>query len=365
MRIERVETYSTRDVALVRVVSEDGAEGWGQVAPYNADITAQVVHRQVAPYALGAPDDALAPLLTEILEREYKFPGSYLARAIGGLDTALWDLRGKREGRSVCELLGGTPRPFRVYASSMRRDIEPAQEAARLARLRDEHGYDAFKIRIGRECGHDQDEWPGRTEELVPAVRAALGHGADLLVDANSSYTPGKAIEVGRFLEQHAVVHLEEPCPYWELEWTAEVAAALDLDVAGGEQDCLLTTWRRMIDLRAVDVVQPDVCYLGGLTRTLEVCELARAAGLPVVPHSANLTLVTVFALHLMGAIPNAGPYVELSIEPDSYYPWQSGIFEPALVVRDGTVEIPAGPGWGVEICPAWLERADVRVSGH
>jgi L-alanine-DL-glutamate epimerase-like enolase superfamily enzyme len=363
MRIEQVETYSTREVALVRVVSEDGSEGWGQVAPYNADITAQVVHRQVAPHALGRPDDELAPLLTTILEREYKFPGSYLARAIGGLDTALWDLRGKREGKSVTELLGGTPRPLRVYASSMRRDIRAADEAERLARLREEHGYDAFKIRIGRECGQDEDEWPGRTEELVPAVRAALGDDAALLVDANSCYTPGRAIEVGRFLEQHGVVHFEEPCPYWELEWTAEVAAALDLDVAGGEQDCLLTTWRRTLELRAVDVVQPDVCYLGGLTRTLEVAELARAAGLRVVPHSANLTLVTVFALHLMGAIPNAGPYVELSIEPDTYQPWQSGLFDPALVARDGCVAIPDGPGWGVEIRGDWLARAHREVS--
>src|SRR5262249_55198674 len=230
--IAAIETFSTRDVALVRVVSDDGAEGWGQVAPYNADITAQVVHRQVAPHALGAPDHPIEPLLKEILEREYKFPGSHLARAIGGLDTALWDLRGKREGASVCALLGGTPRPFRVYASSMRRDITPAEEADRLARLRHAHGFDAFKIRIGREGGHDEDEWPGRTEELVPAVRAALGDDVDLLVDANSCYTPGKAIEVGRFLEQHGVVHLEEPCPYWELEWTAEVAAALDLAVA-------------------------------------------------------------------------------------------------------------------------------------
>src|SRR6185312_8534239 len=103
MRIDQVETYSTRDVALVRVVSEDGAEGWGQVAPYNADITAQIVHRQVAPHALGRADDEVVPLLTTILEREYKFPGSYLVRAIGGLDTALWDLRGRRERKSVCE----------------------------------------------------------------------------------------------------------------------------------------------------------------------------------------------------------------------------------------------------------------------
>jgi len=363
MRIEQIETYATQDVALVCVRTDDGGEGWGQVAPYNADITARVVHRQVAPHALGADPDSLDSIIAETLEREYKFPGSYLARAIGGLDTAVWDLLGKRAGTSVCELLGGSPRPFPVYASSMRRDIEPAEEAERLAALRNEHGFRAFKIRIGKECGHDRDEWAGRTEALVPAVREALGDDVALLVDANGCYTPSRAIEVGRFLEAHGVVHFEEPCPYWELEWTAEVASALDLSVAGGEQDCLLTTWRRMVELGAVDVVQPDVCYLGGVSRTLAVARLAEVAGLPVVPHSANLTLVTVFERHVMGALPNAGPYVELSIEPDAYYPWQRGIYTPELVVRDGLVQIPEGPGWGVEIEPDWLSRAERRVT--
>lgn len=357
-RIAAIETFSTPDVALVRVTAADGAQGWGQVAPYNADITAQVLHRQVAPHALGADGDDLEGIETAVLEREFKFPGSYVCRALGGLDTALWDLRGKRAGAGVCELLGGWPQAIPVYASSMRRDIEPHAEAERLARLAAEHGYHAFKIRIGAENGHDSDEWPGRSEQLLAAVRGALGDEATLLVDANSCYTPARAIEVGRLLEGHGVVHFEEPCPYWELEWTAEVAAALDLDVTGGEQDCLMPTWRRMFELRAVDVAQPDVCYVGGLTRTLRVAAMAEAAGLPVVPHSANLTLVTVFSLHLMGAIANAGPYVEYSIEPDSYYPWQRGLFEPELVVKDGAVQIPPGPGWGVEIREDWLGRA-------
>ena len=358
MRIASIETFATPDVALVRARTEDGETGWGQVAPYNADITAAVVHRQVAPHALGRPADEWSSLLTTILEREYKFPGSYLCRALGGLDTALWDLRGKREGKSVCELLGGTPRPFPVYGSSMRRDIRPAEEADRLARLRHDHGYGAFKIRVGRECGHDTDEWPGRTEELLERVRGTFDDDVAILVDANSCYTPPKAIEVGRMLEAAGVRHFEEPCPYWELDWTAQVAAELDVDVAGGEQDCLLTTWRRMIDSRAVDIVQPDVCYVGGLTRALAVAEMAAEAGLPCVPHSANLTLVTVFSLHLMGAIANAGAYVEFSIEDGADYGWQNGLYRPALAVRDGCVAIPDEPGWGIEIDPAFLERA-------
>jgi L-alanine-DL-glutamate epimerase-like enolase superfamily enzyme len=358
MRITSIETFSTRDLGLVRVTTDDGAAGWGQVAPYHADITAQVVHRQIAPHALGQSALDTERLVDLIADREHKFPGSYLWRALAGLDTALWDLRGKLEGKSVCALLGGEPRPLRVYASSMRRDIAPEAEADRLAGLRDRHGYDAFKIRIGSECGHDRDEWPGRTEAIVPAVRAALGDDAALLVDANSCYTPGRAIEVGRMLEDDGVCHFEEPCPYWELEWTKQVADALDVAVTGGEQDCELPTWRRMIAMRAVDVVQPDICYLGGLSRTLRVAAMAQAAGLPVTPHSANLSLVTVFTLHMVGAIAGAGPYVEFSIEGADYYPWQEGIYDPALVAQGGRVDIPDGPGWGVEIRPAWLERA-------
>lgn len=361
MKIQSIETFTVgQALSLVRVRADDGAEGLGQISPYNADIGATVLHRQIAPYALGRDAADLDGLVDGVIEESYKFPGSYICRALTGLDTALWDLRGKREGKSVCELLGGAPRPFPVYGSSMRRDITPAAEAERLARLRDSFGYRAFKIRVGKVAGHDQDEWPGRTEALIPAVRQAVGAEVTLLADGNSCYTPARAIEVGRLLEAHHFGHFEEPCPYWELEWTAQVAEALDIPVAGGEQDYDLNQWKRIVKMRAVDIVQPDICYIGGLTRALRVAAIAGSAGLPCVPHSANLSLVTVFSLHLMGAIPTAGPHVEFSIEPT---PWTDGLFSPALTVEDGQVMIPAGPGWGVTINPAWLARADYQVS--
>jgi L-alanine-DL-glutamate epimerase-like enolase superfamily enzyme len=366
MKIKSIETFSNEFVSLVRLRTESGAEAWGQISPYNADISALVMHRQVAPYALGQDAADFDALLDRIVEIEFKFPGSYLRRALAGLDTAIWDLRGKLAGKSVCELLGGQPRPFPVYASSMRRDITPDKEAERLARLRDTHGYQAFKFRIGKECGRDEDEWPGRTEAIVPAVRRVLGPDVALLVDANCCYTPNKAIRVGRMLDDYGICHFEEPCPYWEFEWTAKVTTALQslsIKVAGGEQDCDLAQWRRMVRANAFDIVQPDVCYVGGLTRALRVAAIAHEAGLPCVPHSANLSLVTVFTLHMMGAIKNAGPYVEFSIEGLDYYPWQERLFSPALEARDGRVQIPAGPGWGVEINPDWLKNVTYQIS--
>ncbi len=364
MKISKLETFGNDFVGFVRVTTDTGDTGWGQLSTYNADITTEVFHRQVARHVMGRSALDIADLLAWVYEREHKFQGSYLRRAQTGLDTALWDLHGKLAGKPVVELLGGTPGKLRAYASSMKRDITPADEAARFVHLRDTYGFDAFKWRVGAECGRDGDEWEGRTAQVVPVVSKALGEGIAKLVDGNSCYSPAKAIEIGKMLQDNGISHFEEPCPYWEMEQTAQVRAALDLDVTGGEQDCELQIWARMFDLGAVDVAQPDVMYMGGITRTLQVCEMAAAHGLPVTPHAANLSLVTMCTMHLLKAIPNAGKYLEFSIEGLDYYPWQEGLFlGNPYRIEDGCAIVPEGPGWGVEINPAWLDRAQYRAT--
>ena len=365
MKIKSIETFSNSYVTFVRVTAENGATGWGQTAPYHADITALVLHRQVAPWVLGVGVHCdLDDLMDLVGEREHKFPGSHLRRAMGGFDTALWDLRGRIAGKPVVEVLGGTPTTLRAYASSMKRDITPDDEAERFRRLRGEHGFDAFKFRIGAEVGRNKDEWPGRTEEIIPSIRRALGDDVDLLADANSCYSPARAIEVGRLMEAHGMVHYEEPCPYWELEQTRQVTEALDMDVAGGEQDCEFSVWKQIIRDRTVDIVQPDVLYLGGIARSMRLAGAAAAAGIPVTPHAANRSMVTVFTMHYLAAIPNAGKYLELSIEGEDYYPWEQGLFlSDPYRVEDGCVRISGEPGWGLEVSPQWLETATYQAS--
>ncbi len=364
MRIRRIETFTTEFIGFVRITADDGSVGWGQVSTYNSDITATVLHRQVAPWVLGVDFEDIDALTDKVIEREHKFPGSYMKRAIGGLDTAIWDLRGKQAGLPVASLLGGSPGTLRAYASSMRRDITPKDEAERMRRLQGEFGFDAFKFRVAAEYGHDVDEWPGRTEEIVPTMRAALGDKAALLVDANSGFSPKRAIAVGRMLEDNGVEHFEEPCLYWELQQTREVADALDIAVTGGEQDCEIATWRHMIEMRAVDIVQPDILYLGGISRTLRVCRMAEAAGLPVTPHAANQGLVTLFTMHLLRSIQGAGKYLEFSIEGLDYYPWQHGLYvNDPYVVEGGQVTVSDAPGWGVEMHPEWLAKSHYQMS--
>ncbi len=356
LRIAKVESWTQGPYGIVRVTTQDGREGFGQLSSHEPDITATVLHRQVARHVLGSDPAEIDALVDRVIDANMKFPWTYVCRALAGVDTAIWDLYGRIKKKPVCELLGGTTAPFPVYGSSMRRDTSPEDEAARMVALRDSHGFTAFKVRVGVPTGHDRDASPGRTEKLIPAIRRALGDDVRLMADGNSCYTPPKAVEVGRRLEDQRYFWFEEPCPYWELEWTAEVTAALEMNVSGGEQDNDLAQWRRMIRMNAVDILQPDICYVGGFTRALRVARLGQKAGKLVVPHSSHLSLITLFSLHLMSAIPNAGPFVEFTIEGDNNQ--REDLYSPSLEVKAGKVRIPDGPGWGVTINPGWLKNA-------
>ena len=195
-------------------------------------------------------------------------------------------------------------------------------------------------------------------------MRRAMGDDVALLVDANSCYSPARAIEVGHILQDNGISHYEEPCPYWEFDQTKEVTDALDIDVTGGEQDCMMASWRDMIERQIVDIVQPDGCFLGGMSRTSRVAKMAEAAGIPVTPHCANLSMVTLFTMHLLRAIPNAGKYLEFAIEGLDYYPWQDQLFvEDPYAIVDGQATVTDAPGWGVEVNPAWLDTAQYDIS--
>ena len=364
MKIKKLETFTKPFISFVKTTLDDGSEGYGQMSTYHADITAQIFHKQVAPWVLDKLWTDFNDLENLVLEKEHKFPGSYLLRAIAGLDTALWDLKGKLENKPVTTLIGGNTGSLKVYGSSMKRDIRAKDEAERFKKLFQEKGIDAFKFRIGAECGRGLDEWEGRTEGIVKTINHSLDSSVKKLVDANSCFSSAQAIEVGKLLEDNNVTHFEEPCPYWEPEQTKEVTNALSIDVTGGEQDCDIRIWRDMVERKIVNIFQPDVMYLGGLTRTLQVAKIIEEGGFICTPHAANLSLVTMCTMHLLTAIPNAGPYLELSIEGEDYYPWQQDLFlNDPFAVENGCVTVTDQPGWGIHINPEWLNSADYQVS--
>jgi L-alanine-DL-glutamate epimerase-like enolase superfamily enzyme len=199
---------------------------------------------------------------------------------------------------------------------------------------------------------------------MIKTISKSLSGSCSLKADGNSCYIPDKAIEVGKLMQEYHIKQFEEPCPYWELEWTAEVAAALDLEISGGEQDNDLAQWRRMIGMKAVDIVQPDILYLGGFTRSLRVAQMANEAGLSCIPHSANHCLITPFTLHLMRAIPNPGNSMEYSIEYDEEInKVAKDLYSPLPEIKDGHLNMPPDPGWGIQVREEWLKSADYMIS--
>ena len=364
MKIIKLESFTKPFVSFVRVTLEDGTSGFGQMSTYHADITAQIFHKQLAPWVLGKNWENFDDIEKLILEKEHKFPGSYILRAIAGLDTALWDIKGKITEQPIVSIIGGSPGSLRIYGSSMKRDISPVDEAKRFKILQDEKGINAFKYRIGSECGRGKDQWEGRSKEIIRTIYNTLDTATAKLVDANSCYSPDQAIEIGKLLQDNGVTHFEEPCPYWEPEQTKKVTDALDIDVSGGEQDCDFRIWRDMIDRKIVNIFQPDVMYMGGLTRILKLAKLISKAGYVCTPHAANLSLVTVCTMHLLKAIPNAGKYLEFSIEGEDYYPWQQDLFSNhPFEIKEGKVIIPDEPGWGVVINEDWLNSSEYKIS--
>ena len=143
------------------------------------------------------------------------------------------------------------------------------------------------------------------------------------------------------------------------LTTTAQLGVAVE---SADEREARMQ-WRRMIRMNAVDIVQPDVLYVGGITRAWRVAQMARAAGKPVVPHTANHSLVMLFTLHLCSAIPNLGPFVEWSIERGGLDTRAAEIFSPLPFIKDGRAHCEAGPGWGIKINPAWLKSATYQKS--
>ena len=364
INVKNLETYNTKYISIVKLTMTDGSFGWGQMSTYCADITTQIFHRQVAPHVLNRKFTSFEDIGNLILEREHKFPGSYLLRALAGLDTALWDWLGRKKDLPVTSLIGGRPGRIAAYASSMKRNITPKDEAIRFLKLRDEFGFRAFKFRVGAECGRGNDEWEGRSEEIIVEVPKQLGSGIKNMVDANSCYSSEQAIELGKRMVDNGISHFEEPCPYWLPGETKKVTDALDIDVTGGEQDCDFRTWDAMSNNRVVDVVQPDIMYMGGLTRSLDVAKLAENSNITCTPHAANLSLVTVCTMHFLKALKNGGEFLEFSIEGNDYYPWQEGLFaNNPFEVKNGELTIHDTPGWGIEINDNWLNSSTYQSS--
>lgn len=358
-KIISVETFAGHG-CIVRVRTDDGLEGYGQTAHSEAKITAEVLHALVARNYLGQDPFDVMTLADTCARAEYKYFGGFLFRALAGVDTALWDLIGKARAQPVYQLLGGRARPsVPVYGSAMRRDTTPEEEVDRMIAAVAVHGFDAVKVKIGQRNGRDGEPRSGRTSRLIPLLRKELGDGIEISADANGAYSPGQAIRIGRLLEEYDYLHFEEPVPYWEYENAKRIATALDIPIGLGEQEFSLENVRRIVNAGMADVIQPDVGYIGGITRARQVAEIANLAGVPCVPHSSGRSLTAIFTLHLVTAMPACSLFHEWTVEDVS----DMHFYEPFPVARNGKIVLSDAPGWGIEIPDTVLGRMERRIS--
>lgn len=356
LTVESLQLFHCRNTYLVRAASTDGAVGTA-MANARAPYLASIFNGLVAPFFVGRDARQLESLVNEVyvFRNNYKYQGTPFWNCVAYAEAALFDLLGQVTGRSVSQLIGGPLRTrISVYLSSMRRDTTPQEEVDWVGRRLEETGAQAAKLKIGGRMHHNADAAPKRSEDLILLARENFPAGTTLYVDANGSYDRTHAIGIGRLLEEHGYAFFEEPCPCEQYEETQAVAAALDIDVAGGEQDCNLGHFRAMIRNRTVDVVQPDLMYNGGLIRALRVARMAAAAGLPVTPHSPKHTPELATLLHFAACVPNTGPFMEFPARPVTYDDW----YEPAFTLHSGGyLEVPTGPGLGIAYDPSvWTE---------
>jgi L-alanine-DL-glutamate epimerase-like enolase superfamily enzyme len=270
--------------------------------------------------------------------------------AMSGIDIALWDIKGKALGKPVCELLG-TPRRDRVraYASMLMPDtVEEVR--ARVGEVR-EQGFTAVKLGWGPLGANPQHDL-----ELAAAAREAAGSTMDVLIDAGLGYGADArtAIGVARGLEELGVFWLEEPFEPDEYEAYAELADAVDIRIAAGEQDTTVWGFRELIERGHVDLVQPDVTRCGGITELLRIAELARAHGVETVPHAWKSGIIKAASLHVNAVLPDA-LFQEYCVADT---PINTQLTRERLPLEaDGTVLVPTAPGLGVELDPEVLER--------
>jgi L-alanine-DL-glutamate epimerase-like enolase superfamily enzyme len=359
-----------RAALLVELGTDDGEVGIGESAIYGgpASVVETMIHDELAPRILGE-DPTRPEWLWQVMSgRSHQHgDGGVLPAAISGLDIAVWDLMARQAGLPLYRLLGGYRDEIRAYASAgFYAEGKDAAELADEVRGYVEVGFRHIKIKVGRTTDTpvnplvhmDAPDFATVTlaEDLrrVGAVRKAVGDDVHLMVDANNAWTKPTALEAGREFERLGIHWFEEPVPTDDREGSAALAAALTVPVAGYETRTGLAGFRDLIADGAVDIVQPDVIWSGGITVCRRIAALAVAAGLPCVPHVFSTAVSLAANLHFIASIPNSY-LLELDRNPNALR--TELLDRPIEPDERGIVTVPDGPGLGVRLDPETLRR--------
>ena len=368
MKVTRVTPFladlgGAKNLLFVKVETDGGPHGWGECyTQADRDTSIVALVEALGRYVVGRE----ASDITHFVHMAYndfsaKRGAMDFWSAVSGIEQALWDIAGKKHGVPVYELLGGRCRDrIRVYANGWYPHGTPAEYA------------DAAKATVGRGFNALKfDPFPGpwrthisrETEEqaiaTVAAVRDAVGPDVDLLIEVHRRLAPMHAIRIGRALERFRPFWFEEPVSSTNLEALAECRRELNLPIVTGEELYSRAEFRRVFELRAADIINPDVCNCGGILELRAIAQMAEPSFVTVSPHNYNSTTVGLAAtLQIAAAIPNF-------LITEYFVNFEArgrDIARPGFVVQDGYITVPSTPGLGIELDEAALARAPGRV---
>lgn len=345
-----------RDAVIVKVTSEDGIVGWGEAHHGRAPgAVAKLIETTLRQLVLGMDAFDTVGVWKRVHDKQLASHGMGAGACIGlsGIDMALWDLRGKSLGVPLCRLLGGASRPIPAYAGGVSLGYQPPAELVDEARVHVEAGYRAVKLRIG-------DSVP-RDIERIAAVRKAFGDELVILTDANTGYDVAAVRAAMPRLDALGVGWLEEPFAANDAN-SYRIAATLGrTPLAAGENHYTRYEFQRLIDDRAVTILQPDLSKSGGITEVLRIAHMAAALRLPIHPHTSMTGLNMAATVHFLCAIDNGG-YFEADVSKNNRFRDQL-VSAPYTVDAAGTVRPLDAPGIGVEVDEGFL-RAHPLIDG-
>jgi D-galactarolactone cycloisomerase len=349
-----------RSTMIVEVVTDEGISGWGESLCHGLqppEIAQTIVEVALRPVLIGQD-----PFDIDVLwERMYNLTRPYgqkgaVPNAISAVDIAIWDCLGRTLGKPVHKLLGGAYRAeVQPYATGFYR-VEgksyPAEAVAE-AKRHIENGFSAMKLKIGFGVEEDID--------YVLSVRDGIGAGPKLMVDANHAYNVSSARRLLKAIEPAQIHWFEEPISPEDIEGYRELKRLTDIYIAAGENEFTKIGFREWVSRRAVDILQPDLCSAGGFTECRKISALAQAWHMPIIPHVWGSGIGLAASLQFLATLPPA-PLALRPIEPmleydQSAHPFRQDLIFGAISMRDGKVAVPTGPGIGVEINRAVLER--------
>ena len=337
--------YRSRSALLVRIDTDEGLVGWGETAVMSG--VRAVIDEQLAPLLIGSN-----PMAYRSLWHSMWGPNFGNGVALGGVDMALNDLRGKFLGLPVSELFGGRMRErVAAYASTMnyiegKNPLEhyPDEAADMVGR-----GFRALKMRLGGQSLFDD-------VAAAEAVRSAVGPSVKLMADGNGAYTMHTAIQMGRELERLSFYWFEEPLPQSTPDYAGYevLTEKLDIAIAAGEGLTSRGMFKEVVARRAMDIVQPDISLCGGIAEAIFVAELARLWGMQCMPHCWGGGLLIAATVHLLSLMPNASwsryteePMLEIDMQEN---PFRVELLTEPMSFSDGFITVPQGHGLGVTI---------------